>query len=149
MEVLRTNPNKPKNVGNKVKMYDFKRPDKFSKDQMRTLQMMHENFARVCTTTMSAQLRTIAALHVASVDQLTYSEYLQSVPNPALLAIVNMDPLRGSAILEITPNIVNTMLDRLCGGSIDVPENNAAIGRQPMAISEIDQISCMKINWLY
>ncbi len=140
MEVLRTNPNKPKNVGNKVKMYDFKRPDKFSKDQMRTLQMMHENFARVCTTTMSAQLRTIAALHVASVDQLTYSEYLQSVPNPALLAIVNMDPLRGSAILEITPNIVNTMLDRLCGGSIDVPENNAAIGRQPMSISEIDQI---------
>lgn len=123
-----------------IKLYDFKRPDKFSLDQLRTLQMMHENFARVCTTTISAQLRTIAALHVASVDQLTYSEFMLSVPNPGLLAIVNMNPLRGSAILEITPNIVNAMLDRLCGGRIDAPENNSAIERKALSISEINLI---------
>ena len=55
-----------------IKIYDFKRPDKFSKDQIRTLQMMHETFARLTTTALSAQLRALVGVHVASVDQLTY-----------------------------------------------------------------------------
>lgn len=100
----------------KVKIYDFKRPDKFSKDQIRTLQMMHETFARLTTTALSAQLRALVQVHVASVDQLTYEEFIRSIPNPTTLAVVNMDPLKGSAVLEIDPSITFTIIDRLFGG---------------------------------
>ena len=100
----------------KIKIYDFRRPDKFSKDQLRTLQMMHETFARLTTTSLSAQLRAMVSVHVSSVDQLTYDEFVRSIPNPTTLAIVNMDPLKGSAILEIDPSITFTIIDRLFGG---------------------------------
>jgi len=100
----------------RVKIYDFKRPDKFSKDQIRTLQMMHETFARLTTTSLSAQLRTLVSVHVASVDQLTYEEFIRSIPNPTTLGIVNMDPLKGSAVLEIDPSITFTIIDRVFGG---------------------------------
>jgi flagellar motor switch protein FliM len=101
----------------KVKIYDFKRPDKFSKDQIRTLQMMHETFARLTTTSLSAQLRTLVHVHVASVDQLTYEEFIRSIPSPTTLAVINMDPLKGSSVLEIDPSITFTIIDRLFGGS--------------------------------
>ena len=107
----------------KIKIYDFKRPDKFSKDQIRTLQMMHENFARVTTTSLSAQLRTLVGIHVASVDQLTYEEFIRSVSNPSTLAIVSMDPLKGSSILEIDTSITFTIIDRLFGGAGESPKN--------------------------
>jgi len=100
----------------KIKIYDFRRPDKFSKDQLRTLQEMHETFARLTTTSLSAQLRAMVSVHVSSVDQLTYDEFVRSIPNPTTLAIVNMDPLKGSAILEIDPSITFTIIDRLFGG---------------------------------
>ena len=100
----------------KVKIYDFRRPDKFSKDHIRTLQMMHETFARLTTTALSAQLRALVSVHVASVDQLTYEEFIRSIPNPATLAVINMDPLKGSAVLEIDPSITFTIIDKLFGG---------------------------------
>jgi flagellar motor switch protein FliM len=100
----------------KVKIYDFRRPDKFSKDQIRTLQMMHETFARLTTTALSAQLRALVSVHVASVDQLTYEEFIRSIPNPTTLAVINMDPLKGSAVLEIDPSITFTIIDKLFGG---------------------------------
>ena len=101
----------------KVKIYDFRRPDKFSKDKIRTLQMMHETFARLTTTALSAQLRALVSVHVASVDQLTYEEFIRSIPNPTTLAVVNMDPLKGSAVLEIDPSITFTIIDKLFGGT--------------------------------
>src|SRR4030043_509282 len=100
----------------KVKIYDFRRPGKFSKDHIRTLQMMHETFARLTTTALSAQLRALVGVHVASVDQLTYEEFIRSIPNPTTLAVVDMDPLKGSAILEIDPAITFSIIDRLFGG---------------------------------
>lgn len=100
----------------KVKIYDFRRPDKFSKDQIRTLQMMHETFARLTTTALSAQLRALVGVHVGSVDQLTYEEFIRSIPNPTTLAVINMDPLKGSSVLEIDPSITFTIIDRLFGG---------------------------------
>ena len=100
----------------KVKIYDFRRPDKFSKDQIRTLQMMHETFARLTTTALSAQLRALVGVHVGSVDQLTYEEFIRSIPNPTMIAVINMDPLRGSAILEVDPSVTFTIIDRLFGG---------------------------------
>jgi flagellar motor switch protein FliM len=77
---------------------------------------MHETFARLTTTSLSAQLRSLVHVHVASVDQLTYEEFIRSIPNPTTLAVINMDPLKGSAILEIDPAITFSIIDRLFGG---------------------------------
>ncbi|MDR1127037.1 MAG: flagellar motor switch protein FliM [Treponema sp.] len=101
----------------KIKLYDFKRPDKFSKEQIRTVSIMYETFARLSTTSLSAQLRSMVHVHVASVDQLTYEEFIRSIPTPTTLAIINMDPLKGNAILEIDPAITFSIIDRLFGGS--------------------------------
>lgn len=110
---------KPVNDTRRIKIYDFKRPDKFSKEQIRTVSNMHESFARLTTTSLSAQLRTLVHVHVASVDQLTYEEFIRSIPTPTTLAVINMDPLKGNAVLEIAPEITFIMIDRLFGGSGD------------------------------
>ncbi|MDR3301822.1 MAG: flagellar motor switch protein FliM [Spirochaetaceae bacterium] len=101
----------------KIKIYDFKRPDKFSKEQINTVRIMHETFARLTTTALSANLRSMVHVHVASVDQLTYEEFIRSIPTPTTLAIINMDPLKGNAILEIDPAITFSIIDRLFGGT--------------------------------
>ncbi|MFA6855700.1 MAG: flagellar motor switch protein FliM [Treponema sp.] len=107
---------KPVSDTRKIKIYDFKRPDKFSKEQLRTVSNMHETFARLTTTSLSAQLRSLVHVHVASVDQLTYEEFIRSIPTPTTLAVVNMDPLKGNAVLEIDPTITFCVIDRLFGG---------------------------------
>jgi flagellar motor switch protein FliM len=101
----------------RIKIYDFKRPDKFSKEQIRAISMMHDTFARLTTTSLTAQLRSKVSVHVASVDQLTYEEFIRSIPTPTTLAIINMDPLKGNAVLEIDPAITFAMIDRLFGGT--------------------------------
>jgi len=119
-----------------VKMYDFKRPDKFSKDQIRTLQMMHETYARLTTTSLSAQLRAVVNVHVASVDQLTYEEFSRSIPNPTTLAIINMDPLKGSAIMEIDPTITFAIIDRLFGGEGEALKQNRELTDIELSVIE-------------
>jgi flagellar motor switch protein FliM len=108
---------KPVSDTRKIKIYDFRRPDKFSKEQIRTVSIMHETFARLTTTSLSAQLRSLVHVHVASVDQLTYEEFIRSIPTPTTLAVINMDPLKGNAVLEIDPSITFSMIDRLFGGT--------------------------------
>ena len=115
---------KPVSDTRKIKIYDFKRPDKFSKEQLRTVSNMHETFARLTTTSLSAQLRSLVHVHVASVDQLTYEEFIRSIPSPTTLAVVNMDPLKGNAVLEIDPSITFCMIDRLFGGRGVTANNN-------------------------
>ena len=108
---------RPSTDTRKIKIYDFKRPDKFSKEQIRTVSIMHETFARLTTTSLSAQLRSMVHVHVASVDQLTYEEFIRSIPTPTTLAVINMDPLKGNAILEIDPAVTFSIIDRLFGGT--------------------------------
>jgi flagellar motor switch protein FliM len=103
-------------VSNKIKIYDFKRPDKFTKEQITTISMMHDTFARLTTTVLSAQLRSMVHVHVESVEQLAYEEFIRSIPTPTTLAILNMDPLRGNAVLEIDPAVTFSIIDRLFGG---------------------------------
>ncbi len=134
----------------KVKIYDFKRPDKFSKDQIRTLQMMHETFARLTTTSLSAQLRTLVSVHVASVDQLTYEEFVRSIPNPTTLGIINMDPLKGSAILEVDPSITFTIIDRLFGGLGEPIKINRELTDIEMSVMEniiVRILSNLRESW--
>ncbi|WP_018922544.1 flagellar motor switch protein FliM [Salsuginibacillus kocurii] len=100
----------------KVKTYDFKRALRFSKDQVRSLSRIHENFARLLTTALSAQLRTFVQISVASVDQLPYEEFIRSVPKMTLLNVFDSYPLEGRLLMETNPNIGYAMLDRLLGG---------------------------------
>jgi flagellar motor switch protein FliM len=124
---------KPVSDTRKIKIYDFKRPDKFSKEQIRTVSIMHETFARLTTTSLSAQLRSLVHVHVASVDQLTYEEFIRSIPTPTTLAVINMDPLKGNAVLEIDPTITFAMIDRLFGGK------GATAGNKNRDLTDIEQ----------
>lgn len=101
----------------KVKTYDFKRPDKFSKDQIRTLYMIHENFGRLWNTYLSSTLRTLINVEVVSVEQFTYQEFVQSLANPSVISILAIPPLKGNVILEIDTGIAFAMIDRIFGGS--------------------------------
>lgn len=100
----------------KVKVYDFKRALRFSKDQIRSLTRIHENFARLLTTYFSAQLRTYIQISVASVDQLPYGEFISSIPKMTILNVFEMQPLNGRVLMEVNPNIAYSMMDRVMGG---------------------------------
>ncbi|MBO8168004.1 MAG: flagellar motor switch protein FliM [Thermoanaerobacteraceae bacterium] len=100
----------------KVRTYDFRRPNKFSKDQLRTLHMIHDHFARLLSNFLSAYLRTSIQIKIASVDQLTYEDFILSVPTPTLMTIFSMEPLNGTAILETNPAFFFPTIDLLFGG---------------------------------
>lgn len=100
----------------KIRTYDFKRALRFSKDQIRSITRVHENFARLLTTYFSAQLRTYVQISVASVDQLPYEEFIRSIPRMTILNIFEAHPLDGRLLVEVNPNIAYSMLDRLMGG---------------------------------
>ena len=108
---------KKEDEGKKVKVYDFKRALRFSKDQIRSLTRIHENFARLLTTFFSAQLRTYVQITVASVDQVPFEEFVRSIPNMTLINVFEVPPLDGNILMEINPNIAYSMLDRLMGGT--------------------------------
>ncbi|MGE7672536.1 flagellar motor switch protein FliM [Lysinibacillus sp. NPDC094403] len=108
---------KKEDEGRKVKVYDFKRALRFSKDQIRSLTRIHENFARLLTTFFSAQLRSYVQITVASVDQIPFEEFVRSIPNMTLINVFEVPPLDGNILMEINPNIAYSMLDRLMGGS--------------------------------
>lgn len=107
---------KKEEEGRRVKMYDFRRALRFSKDQIRSLTRIHENFARLLTTFFSAQLRTYVQISVASADQIPYEEFVRSIPKMTIINVFEVPPLDGHVLLEINPNIAYAMLDRVMGG---------------------------------
>jgi flagellar motor switch protein FliM len=100
----------------KIKVYDFKRPDKFSKDQLRAIQMIHESFARQLSTVLSTLIRSMVSAEVASVDQLAYEEFLNSLVQPTVIGTLEMYPFNGNALIEMNPNLVFSIIERLLGG---------------------------------
>ncbi|MGE5608914.1 MAG: flagellar motor switch protein FliM [Bacillota bacterium] len=100
-----------------VRTYDFKRPERVSKDQMRALEGLHEGFARNFGAALSGYLRTIIEVSVASIEQLTYSEFIHSLPNPTCFNLLKAEQLDGQLCLEISPLIIYPIIDRLLGGS--------------------------------
>lgn len=99
-----------------VRLYDFKRQNKFSKEHLRTISMIHENFARIFSTALSAQLRVVVLIEVASVEQLTYDEYMRSVPSPSLINLFSLSPLPGTSIMEMNMDLGSAVVDRMLGG---------------------------------
>ena len=119
-----------------IKLYDFKRPDKFSKEQIRTISIIHETFARLTTVSLSTAMRALAHIHVASVDQLTYEEFIRSIPNPTTLAVINMAPLKGMAVLEIDPSVTGGIINRLFGGQGEGEEMSRELSEIELAVME-------------
>ena len=107
-----------------LSLYDFRRPDRVSKDQMRTLQNLHEGYARQFSTSLTNFLRTFVEIELVSVDQLTYSEFIMSISNPSCIYVFKMEPLEGNAIIEINPSLVFFIIDRLFGGQVRPSEQN-------------------------
>jgi flagellar motor switch protein FliM len=100
----------------KIKSHDFRRPSKFAKDHLKTLNIIHDNYARLITNFLTGYLRTVIQVDVISVEPLAYSDFSNSISNPAILAVVDFTPLSGSIVFEIAPNIAYAIVDRILGG---------------------------------
>ncbi len=100
-----------------VSNYDFRRPNRISKNQVRTLSSVHESFAEVFGYYLVSRLQTVVAITVTSVDQLFYSEFILSVSNPSCLYVFDIEGTDGSGILEVSPQLALTVVERLLGGS--------------------------------
>jgi flagellar motor switch protein FliM len=100
----------------KVQNVDFRRQSKFNRDQLRTLEMLHETFSRLGGTYLSGALRSVAEISVLSAEQVTYGEFISSLPVPALTGILDLAPLETNAILAFDLPLVFTMIDRILGG---------------------------------
>ena len=116
----------------KCSVYNFRRPDRISKEQLRSLHFMHDRFARNLSASMSAYLRTICEVNLVSVEQLSYAEFLLSLPDPTSFNAISMKPLEGNAALELNPSAVFPIIDKLLGG----PGVQLEISR---SITEIEQ----------
>lgn len=100
-----------------VKNYDFSRPTKFSKEHLRTLEIIFEHYSRLISTNLPVYLRKNVQVTVASSETVTFSEFSNALSNPSVLGIVNFAPLNGNIIIEIATNLCYAMLDRMLGGS--------------------------------
>lgn len=103
--------------GKRVMLYDFRRPARVSRDQLHNLEMLYETFARELSTLLSGALRVMPDISVASVDEISFGEFIMSLENPTFIALFEMKPLQGSALLEISPVLEFAIIDRLLGGS--------------------------------
>ncbi|WP_054706738.1 flagellar motor switch protein FliM [Bacillus sp. JCM 19041] len=134
----------------KVRTYDFKRALRFSKDQIRNLSRIHENYARLLTTYFSARLRSLVQIQVASVEQVPYEEYIRSIPSMTFLNVIEPTPLNGRVLLEINPNIAYAMFDRVLGGrgmSLNKIENLTEIEKKILAGLFGSMLECFAEAW--
>ena len=119
-----------------IHSYDFRTANKFSKDQMRTLHFIYDNFATRLTTYLSGTLRTICEVEVISIEEQSFSELNNSMPIPVIVAIITMPPLHGSVLLEITPVISYEIISRLLGGAGQSENTDKAFTEIELSIME-------------
>jgi flagellar motor switch protein FliM len=117
----------------KVTPYDFRRPERVGKEQMRALQTLHEGFGRNFGAALSALVRSIVEVKLTSVDQLTYSEFVFSLENPTCFNLLKAEPLEGNLILDINPSILYPIIDRLLGGG----RETGPLARRPLTEIEL------------
>ncbi len=96
--------------------YDFRKPIKLSREHVRTLQIAFETYARSCGTLLTTRLRVVSSVSLASIEQLTYDEYVSSLANPTVIAMVALDPLAGTVLLEFASATAMTAIDHMLGG---------------------------------
>lgn len=123
----------PSRLREKASHYDFKRPERVGKDQMRALQSLHEGLGRNFGAALSGLLRSIVEVKLTSADQLTYSEFVFSLENPTCFNLLKADPLEGYLILDISPAILYPIIDRLLGGG----RESGSLARRPLTDIEL------------
>lgn len=128
-----------------VKDYDFKRPAKFSKEHLRTLEIIYEHYGRLISTNLPVYLRKNIQVNVASSETVTFSEFTNALSNPVILGIVDFQPLSGDIIVEFSPNLGFAMIDRMLGGQGVPLEKNRDFSEIEMSILEKLMIICIQL----
>src|SRR3954468_22812467 len=127
-----------RNVGDKKReapavKFDFRRPDRIPKSQVRAIHLLHDTFVRNLVSSLSAYLRSYLTVNLVSVEQLSYSEFLDGLPSPTCMVSLGLSPYDGNAVLELNPSLVFPILEMLLGGS------GKASGAIQRDITEIEQ----------
>jgi flagellar motor switch protein FliM len=122
----------------KIKVYDFKRAMRYSKDQLRTISRIHENFARLLSTYLSSYLRTYVQIEIDLVDQVNYSEFIASIPAKTILSVYDVKPFDEKMALEINPQLAYAILERLLGWQGDLSVRD-------VSLTEIEMVLMQKV----
>jgi flagellar motor switch protein FliM len=112
--------------------YDFRRPDRIAKDQLRSIHLLHDNFARNLASSLSGYLRAYVIVNLVSVEQLSFAEFTQCLPSPTVLVSLGMKPFDGNAVMELNPSLVFPLLEMLLGGN----GKGAALSRETTEIEQ-------------
>ncbi len=125
--------------------YDFARPAKFSKEHLRTLEIIFEHYGRLLSTTMPAYLRKTVQVEIMNSEAVTYSEFSNALSNPVILSIVNFEPLNGNIIMELATNLGFAMVDRMLGGPGDPLERSRDFSEIELLIIERIMTICSEL----
>ena len=128
-----------------VKDYDFKRPAKFSKEHLRTLEIIFEHYGRLLSTNLPVYLRKNVQVSVNSSETVTFSEFTNALSNPVILSILNFSPLTGSIIMELSPNLGFAIIDRMLGGQGEPLERTRDFSEIEMTILEKILVICIQL----
>ena len=128
-----------------VKNYDFKRPAKFSKEHLRTLENIFEHYSRLLSTNLPVYLRKTVEVSVANSETFTFSEFTNALGTPSILGIVDFQPLNGTMILELSPNLGFAMIDRMLGGQGEPLARNREFSEIEMSILNKLMTICMQL----
>lgn len=128
-----------------VKDYDFKRPAKFSKEHLRTLEIIYEHYGRLISTNLPVYLRKNIQVAVASSETVTFSEFTNALSNPVILGIVDFAPLVGNVIMELSPNLGFAMIDRMLGGQGAPLDKSRDFSEIEMTILQRLMVVCMQL----
>ncbi len=126
-------------VTKEVKTYDFNKPEKISKDQLRNLQILHENFARIATVEWSAMLRSVVQVRLVNVSQAVFNEVSAVWSEFSCIGVLDIAPLTGNMVVFISPDFIFALVDRLLGGQ----------GRKPNKVREFTELEQMLIRRLF
>ena len=129
-------PPEPTPRGRNVIRYNFRKPNRVSKDQIKMLQSVHETFARLYTSSLTTLLRGLAEVEFRGVEQLSYGEFVMALASPTCLAVFNMEPLKGGAVLDVNAHVLFVMIDRLLGGS----------GLLPVRVRELTEVEKVLVD---
>ena len=128
-----------------VKDYDFKRPAKFSKEHLRTLEIIYEHYGRLLSTNLPVYLRKNIQVSVSSSETVTFSEFTNSLSNPVILGIVDFQPLNGDIIIELASNLGFAMIDRMLGGQGQPLDKARDFSEIEMIILEKLMVVCLQL----
>ncbi|MBQ9136060.1 MAG: flagellar motor switch protein FliM [Lachnospiraceae bacterium] len=128
-----------------VKNYDFRRPAKFSKEHLRTLEIIYEHYGRLLSTNLPVYLRKNVQVSVASSETVTFSEFTNALSNPIIMGVVNFVPLTGNIIVDLSTNLGYAIVDRMLGGAGEPLEKNRDFSEIELTIIEKIMVVCMQL----